>query len=665
MRLHLGWGLGAVLVTVASAGADPGTRLGGRVVDENGRPVVGARVVAIQRTDTASPRGVGRIVASAETGADGRFSLDGGTDPRALTCVATKAGRALDWSQPALTRSTELLFRLGPAASIEGETVDETGAPVAGALVQALLRVGTGVERRMLEPLPGNALGVRTDGRGRFRFDNIPANARVDFDMSAPGHTRALAKGAFLPGRKGLRFVLPPEGRLEGTVVEQGRERPLAGVRLHAISSVTSGMHYAIGTTDDRGRFRFAGLSGGNYDLEILSDAAALPVWIGSRKKVSVESGKTTSGVTVAATSGGILEIVLTDAATGKPVNGPATVAVAPARDLRLGQWGGVGEDGVGRLALAPGPHTVTDLIGPGLERNRDKTPTFTVVAGKTVRGTLSVRSLAAATGAPTVAGTVLDRAGKRVPGSHVRVMSMLGGRRDLVADANGRFSVGAADVGPVFCFLFVRHPDRDAVGLEVLESGQRACTVVLDGPVSIEGQVRNERGRPVPGVDVQARIDASHMGRYDVLATGKTDTGGRYRLAVPPGISYAIQVRAPGHSRAETLVTNTEIALERKKVLAKDIVLRSADRVVRGVVRDAVGDPVPGAVVTATAGEGRAFPVAAITDAKGAFTMERLDASPAISLFVTVPGRGWCGSAHITPASGDVEITVKRSYYD
>jgi hypothetical protein len=328
------------LVTISTA-AEPAKPLAGRVVDENDQPLAGAGVRAMGRKGASDSI---EELASATTGTDGRFSLDGELRQKAYI-VATKKGKCFDWAYPALKRNAELVLRLGKATTIEGSVIGEAGKPVAGAAVNGSLKLQSPYH---LPSAPDGLLKAKTDSQGHFSFDNLPAGALVGFDLTATGYARALCvdehgNGPFVPGQRGLRFVLPPEGQLEGVVCEKGTIAPLVDVWVQAHGSVTSGQYWAKAKTDKDGRFRIVGLSGGKYETEIIGVGDALPTWIVSEEKrdesnpwhghrVQVEPGKTASGVKIEATRGGTLEVVLTDAATGKPITSDrACVTVCPA----------------------------------------------------------------------------------------------------------------------------------------------------------------------------------------------------------------------------------------------------------------------------------------------------------------------------------------------
>ncbi|HUW59099.1 MAG TPA: carboxypeptidase-like regulatory domain-containing protein [Planctomycetota bacterium] len=642
-----------------STHADAADRLTGLVVDEDAKPLDGATVTAFQAAPGARDEEEHGQVGSVVTGPDGRFVFEPPVDASSVTVVAGKEGKCLDWAYPSLQRYAELRLQLGPAALIEGEVVDDTGRPLAGVTVDALLRLELPAARQMYSPLPGQALKARTDAQGRFRFTNLPRAATITFDLCAPGHARALADGHFLPGQKGLRFVLPPEGRIEGTVVEEATARPLADVRLSAMGSVSSGMHHTSTTTDKDGHFSLTGLSGGKYSIEITGVGEALPDWIGSQDKVQVEPGKT-SAVKIEATTGGTLEFVLTDIRVNVPVSIPARISVSPMEDLRIREPAFAAKGGVARLYLRPGDYVVTDVWIVGFSYAQEKGKSFQVHAGKTERFALPLKPV------PQVTGVVRDPAGKPVAGAQVRLLPLAGAAKDLLADDQGRFSIDSADIGPLFCFVSVRHPQHNLVALEVVGRGEPPPEVTLQPPVQVTGVVLDSRGRPVAGAKVQAQISGSHLGRFAVVAAARTERDGLYRMELAGmSLDYVLSAAAPGYTLTEMLIPQHQLAQGQGKM--KVIVLQSADRVVRGLVVDPEGKPLAGVIISAKSMGGPQFPDSAVTDAGGRFTLEHLSNDPVIYLFAKAPGRGWIntGSNTIGPGDREVVIRVGPSPYD
>jgi hypothetical protein len=127
--------------------------------------------------------------------------------------------------------------------------------------------------------------------------------------------------------------------------------------------------------------------------------------------------------------------------------------------------------------------------------------------------------------------------------------------------------------------------------------------TLALRGPgASLEGFVRDERGRPLSGAELLVGPDAPALER---LANGtdvsgpapvqvRCDANGWFHVdGVPPG-RLPVSVRATGHAPVFA-----EVLLSVAQPTRMDFALTGEARV-RGVVRDSAGEPVGGALVAA-----------------------------------------------------------------
>ena len=680
-QIVLGMAFSLLAATAAGEGTKP---LTGRVVDEQGGALTGAKITAFAIVSDGWQGGRKQELASVTTGSDGRFGFEAKVMEKCHAVMATKAGKCVDAAYSRSLGVSELVLRLGPAAGLDGLVVSEAGAPVAGVDVK--------VAFCELSHFPDGMLTTRTDQQGRFLLHALPLAAEVKLDMSAPGYARALAEGPFVPGQRGIRFVLPPEGRLEGTVVARDTGKPLPNIRLGAMSGVRSGMHHANAKTDPTGHFAMSGLSGGKYKIEtsgeIVDEELIPPEWIGSTANVEVEAGKLSTNVRIEAVQGGLLEIVPTDAATGRPVQDTGVVIVANQDDLRINRWVSPSKDGVVRARLTAGNYVVTGAISTVYTLDQPKYGPYRVETGKTNRFALTVRTHANRSDRPEAkpaacaTGMACDPQDKPVPHAKVQVLSLAGDVTHLVAGEDGRFSVPSTDIGPFACFVWIRHPKQDLEaiaiatlgkpepdedklansGFVVLRSTPRKVT--LRPPLPVSGVVCDPKGLPIPRASVTAQIDGSHLGRSAVFLTTETNHDGRYRLGLPgfTTSSYAITAKASGYNLADAMVDPSELRAGGIKV-AK-MVLHRADRSVRGVAQDKAGRPVPGTVITAKRISSLRYPGCVVSDAQGSFVLENLDDADTIYLFAQVPGRGWT-DAGTTIKPGQKEVVIRVGMYD
>ncbi|MGN6110770.1 MAG: carboxypeptidase-like regulatory domain-containing protein, partial [Kofleriaceae bacterium] len=165
---------------VGTISVTPGRAVSGRVLDETGAPVRGARVAAgALLTGGGSELYIKDESIDAkdtETDAHGRFSLDG-FGPTALTVVAGKdgLGRSASARIPAGTESAALDLVLQPVAGLEG-TITRSGAPAADTVVIA-------------NPIGAvrSSFFVTTGPDGKFVLDALAPGGYVVYPMFGEG----------------------------------------------------------------------------------------------------------------------------------------------------------------------------------------------------------------------------------------------------------------------------------------------------------------------------------------------------------------------------------------------------------------------------------------------------------------------------------------------
>jgi MFS family permease len=265
----------------APAGGRGGAGLAGLVRDRAGRPVGGAVV-----TVTA---GSGRQVAREVTGPDGRYRLaDVGTAP--VTVIVTAHGyepaAATVVAQPGTVAGKEIV--LAGRAGLTG-TVRSAGAgtPLAGAQV-------------VVSDTAGNVVASAVTGAdGSFLVDGLPADggaaARYAVTATAPGH-RPASRDVTVDGQVVTAHLgLPVAGEAHGTVRAPDGS-PVPGVLVTAAS--TGGDLVASAVTGEDGRYRLAGLGGGQHVLVAAGHqpaSAAVSVDAGATAVVTLRIGPAAS----------------------------------------------------------------------------------------------------------------------------------------------------------------------------------------------------------------------------------------------------------------------------------------------------------------------------------------------------------------------------------
>ena len=277
----------------------------GRVVDPDGRPVLGASVrlmilggwsIGPDLRTTSGPDG--RFVLSVPRGASDRIAEAAAGTPRV---VATAKGFGLGWADPG--DHHELTVRLVPDVPIEGRIVDADGRPIAGVKVGTHNAWASPKEDlgSFIENVKGHGWspweGARpldlvaydsaatTDIDGRFRLEGIGRERVARLTLSGPTivtedvyvmtrtgpAVRPVGWERLEPGARsyrGARFehTAAPCLPIVGTVRDVETGRPIAGVKVRGEVESVEGQPSHAGasaTTDDQGRYVLTGLPPG------------------------------------------------------------------------------------------------------------------------------------------------------------------------------------------------------------------------------------------------------------------------------------------------------------------------------------------------------------------------------------------------------------------
>jgi RNA polymerase sigma-70 factor (ECF subfamily) len=252
-----------------------GAMLSGKVIDDTGKPIGGARVVATAASEplpVVDPRRDG-----VETKPDGTFALPviaAGT----WRVTATHGTYAPTTSAPitvdGANAKTGVSLVLSAGATIEGIVQDKSGAPVAAADVRVVVR-GTTFWRAQRKAF--------TAPDGTFSIAGLPRRA-VDVVASAPaGSSAIMPVDLAAKPKQQLTIKLDVAGTIAGTVVDStgqgiGDAQVIAepawnGGVADQQAWIVRGIQEAV--TDQGGAFRFDGLPDGTYRLRAARPGAA------------------------------------------------------------------------------------------------------------------------------------------------------------------------------------------------------------------------------------------------------------------------------------------------------------------------------------------------------------------------------------------------------
>jgi protocatechuate 3,4-dioxygenase beta subunit len=572
--------------------APPGPgALMGLVVDAQGRPAPGARVVPWRRGSAP-----GLSAGGATTDAAGGFRIED-LAPGPYFAVATADGWVAARSEvvdigPRATIRLELRLRVR-GLRLAGRITDLGGGPVVGAAVR-------------FDDLPA----VVSDARGQYAL-TLPPGGHAGW-VALPGYVpvdlEVLMEGATT---RDVRLV--PGARIAGRVVAEATGRPAAGVEVALSWSAES----RVERSDPDGRFDFSELEPGHYQL--VARQAAL---VGTTAPIPVALAETRADLVLVLARGLVLAGRVLDpggrgVADGRLEERPATAAGAPIRTRT---------DSTGRYlfeGLLPGIHEVT----AGAEGRR---PTQ---ASARLSGDVRDLDLVLHP-AVVVRGRVVTRAGDPVAGAQVvaslRGPGALASREATHTTEDGTYQL--EHLGPGVLTIVARH----ALGLArfgpeaVGDAEDKTIELVLHPGGAIAGQVRREDGTPAAGVQISAKLPADPRSRPWQEMTGPD---GRYRLAdLPAGrvLVTAAQTWHPAAPGDELTRAFVDLA-EGEEKSGVDLVLPEGGLRIEGLVLAPDGRPLLAASITAAheedSGEGgsRRDRIRAYSDVDGRFALEGL----------------------------------------
>ncbi len=189
---------------------DEGLALAGRVVDDKGRPLAGAKIAL-----GADRRFRQSDFPSALTDAEGRFRF-GHVTSGTHTVTAQSPGRAPELADVVVAPGMKPIeLRLDPGQVIRGRVVNPQGKPLEGVTVEAMNWKGHSSLDWM----------TKTDGEGRFTWDSAPAEP-VLLTLTKPGFTM-VGQREFQAGKGETSVTMYPPLRVRGKVTDARTGRPI------------------------------------------------------------------------------------------------------------------------------------------------------------------------------------------------------------------------------------------------------------------------------------------------------------------------------------------------------------------------------------------------------------------------------------------------------
>jgi protocatechuate 3,4-dioxygenase beta subunit len=560
---------GGVVISLDEQGSavrlvlDEGAGFEGRVHEENGRGIAGARVIAVALPSNGEVR-VDRV--ETLSGPDGAYRLDVLVPGMRYFLEAAHDDHAPSGTfavaLEGLARRDLVLMHSG---RVEGTITDaETGRPVPHAEVTLACGSLSGV----------SPLSTTCDEAGHFVFAHAQPGPVLLFLARAPGYVQT--DSADLRGVTGLVVeagglleidrALERGGLVEGQVTDgRGRAVPYATVGLTERRARWRGERTA--TTDPDGRYRLAGIRAGELELRVEATGFA-PLVKDDAVRLAMPETLGTLVHDIVLDDGGVLEGVVRRP-DGVPIGG-AVVRVEVPGDRRA-------RERVAARTAVTHPHGAYRLVGlpPGVEmlvvaEHAEHAPArkgpLRLQPGQVLTADLTLRA------GVVLVGRVEDPGGRAIEGARVRWglvrpedegelrdafrADALLGARALRTDAIGAFAVHGLAPG-----RYVLKVEQDGYStwyrhdIQVPEEGDPAPLVaVLQPALEIRGRVAAVDGRAVAGGFVYAREPRGEGeprvadGRVRALVSTETDATGRFRLEpLAPGTYEVVVWYAPG----------------------------------------------------------------------------------------------------------------------
>jgi RNA polymerase sigma factor (sigma-70 family) len=604
----------------------------GRVVDADGKPVPGVKIHVLYWTPKALP-----IPERATTDADGKFKFTIKAEDFERSYSATpwwgahvtaKAdGYAIGWAiQKKDAALTIRLTKDDPAMT--GRLLDLEGKPLAGVevrlnellatradknltgFVEDLKRrkVGYAVMRDHVEGFEGTWLGrdvatlfdaVKTGADGRFKLPGVGPDRIATLRFDRPGIESRTLRVLSQPAESitvrewdrsdqptmtfvgnGFDFSLAPGRTVTGVVKDKTTGKAIAGVQV--VSELTagnpvSGRHEFRATTDKDGKYTLHGLPLGRGNV-LRAAPPADQHYLMQLRDVPVPEGFNAAPLDFELTRGVVLTGKVTDADTGKPVNGRLdyfvflddptwreikgfTMPSQEENDVRDGQFRVVVPATKGLLAFRAAENRYPVAIGAEEFNDKARGPllntapflchatNYHLLMAVDVKPGDQAKTIAVKlSGGKKVTGRVLDPDGRPLAGALARGLKSSPstfGLWETEPLKEAEFEAVGVNSKEPRALIFI-HPEKKLAGVVRVSGTEKApVEVKLEPWASIRGRLVNADGKPMAGVRLgflQSIEESDPQGAGDLPEKReiRTDADGRFELSgFAPGIRY------------------------------------------------------------------------------------------------------------------------------
>lgn len=507
--------------TTASVTLVAGARVSGRVIDEAGRPVAGARVTyhgasdwsqqADARLDGAQTDKAGAFAFAALPAGSFRFAASHPDFARGSSSLVTLDGH---------NEHRDVTITVTAGAVVRGIVIDQAKKPVGGARV----RVGISSRRGMVFEPPRQAY---SDSKGAFEIKGLGRRELAAAAIHETGSSQTVDVDTTQGDVSNVELVLDVTGTIAGIVVDP-HGTPVEGVQVSAGPNFRSqgmadtGMSqfrlrgFPQELTDGGGRFTLTGLAKGSYMIYAAraQNASRGRGMANPDGGVVAETGAQDLKIVIQPEGGVKGKVQLADGST------PAMFVV----QVGFAQQTFTGSDVFVVDALEPRKYELS-VRGAGFQTRVvevDVRPgaiadagTITVAKGRSLAGTVI------ADGQPVAGATVV--AGRQLFGNGTSNTASFGpmgqGTKQDTTDASGKFSIAGFNAGDIA--IVAEHPvigRSRALRVPTNMPGQGELVLELMKFGSIKGVLR-VNGKPAEGVLVSCQSTTTPGAIYGVAA--------------------------------------------------------------------------------------------------------------------------------------------------
>lgn len=581
------WSLAALLIVLsqlaaisAPAAPAPPAHVFGTVVTPGGKPVAGAPVI-YDRFDFVTKKVIDSQ--TGKTDAQGKFDFESaGQSGRIFPILyaSTPDGVAVSSIQ-----TYPLTLTLEPFTKVHVRFVGTDGKPVSG-LTVAPLFLRKAKMGAIWNASVSAVWSAVTDANGGATFSNLPQGydlvvSVADSRYVQPQLPITLANAPLTPDHT---IPVGIGGTISGTIRYGAGGKPAAGIRVTLEPG--SGGIFEENVTDAEGKYHVARLLAGTYVVNPQLTPAQAADWIPAetRLSVSVAAGKDTAAPPITLVHGAIIEGIVTDKATGKPLPGIEIMTGGS------GERAVTGSDGRYRLRVPAGGDELY-VYSPRWDVRSGSTPPSQEVTA--AEGDVKTVNFNVPAPPPhvTVQGIVIGADGKPAAGASVTVAGV-SQRWDITAGADGHFTLDRDDVTAA-SKLYARLGDlATRTAVTPAAKGDTVLHLAAGALSTIRGQVVDAKHKPIANAKVMI-FDQNVSGPGDAT---KTDSQGRYEF---PGRYGDAQYMTMASAKNYTQVSsNKAVAAAGVTLELKPVILAKADSFIGGTVVDPRGKPVAGATV-------------------------------------------------------------------